>query len=120
MREMLKGKIHRAVVTEANPDYEGSVTLDPILMEAADILPYEKVHVLDITNGVRLETYAIRGELGQGQVCMNGAAARLVSRGHRVIILAYTIMSDVDAKEVKPHLVFVDENNRIRQAVGTH
>ena len=120
MREMLKGKIHRATVTDANPEYEGSVTLDPVLMEAADILPYEKVHVLDITNGTRLETYAIPGIPEQGEVCMNGAAARLVSRGHRVIILSYTLVSDEEARQVKPHLVYVDEDNRIRQPAEVH
>ncbi|MCS7295915.1 MAG: aspartate 1-decarboxylase, partial [Dehalococcoidia bacterium] len=86
---MLSGKIHRAIVTDANLHYEGSITLDPDLMDAAGILPYEQVHVLDVTNGARLETYAIRGERGSGEVCINGAAAHLIHRGDIVIILTY-------------------------------
>ncbi|MDW8047991.1 MAG: aspartate 1-decarboxylase, partial [Chloroflexota bacterium] len=89
---MLSGKIHRAIVTDANLHYEGSITLDPDLMDAAGILPYEQVHVLDVTNGARLETYAIRGERGSGEVCINGAAAHLIHRGDIVIILTYRWM----------------------------
>ena len=111
MRTMLKGKIHRARVTDANLNYEGSITIDTLLMEAADILPYEMVHVLDIDNGARFETYAIDGERGSGEICINGAAARLVAKGDLVIILAYEVVSDEEARSAKPRLVYVDENN---------
>ncbi|TEU02999.1 MAG: aspartate 1-decarboxylase [Dehalococcoidia bacterium] len=113
MRTMLKGKIHRARVTDANLNYEGSITIDELLMEAADILPYERVQVLDIDNGARLETYAITGERGSGEICINGAAARLVSVGDKVIILAYSIVSDEEARDAKPRLINVDERNAI-------
>jgi aspartate 1-decarboxylase len=113
MRTMLKGKIHRATVTDANLNYEGSVTVDELLMEAADILPYERVQVLDIDNGARLETYAIVGERGSGTICLNGAAARLVSVGDKVIILGYSIVTDEEARNAKPKLIRVDERNVI-------
>lgn len=113
MRTMLKGKIHRARVTDANLNYEGSITIDELLMEAADILPYEKVQVLDVDNGSRLETYAITGERGSGVICINGAAARLVSTGDKVIILAYSIATEDEAKKVKPKLIRVNELNAI-------
>jgi len=113
MRTMLKGKIHRARVTDANLDYEGSITIDELLMEAADILPYEKVQVLDIDNGARFETYAIEGESGSGEVCINGAAARLVSVGDKVIILSYRVVADEEARTTKPKLVYVDERNAV-------
>jgi len=115
---MLKSKIHRAQVTEADLHYEGSLTLDPILMEAADILPFELVHVLDITNGTRLETYAIEGEQGSGEVVINGAAARLVQKGDLVIILAYGSVSEEEARRFQPRLVYVDEENRIVRLGG--
>lgn len=111
MRTMLKSKLHRATVTDANVDYEGSITLDPALMRAADILPYEQVHVLDVDNGARLETYAIEGR--PGEVCINGAAARLVDKGHRVIILTYRTVESLRAREVKPRLVYLNERNEI-------
>ncbi len=113
MRTMLKGKIHRARVTEVNLDYEGSITIDRLLMEAADILPYEMVHVLNINNGARFQTYAIEGEPGSGEVCINGAAARLVSKGDTIIILAYTAVADEEARAVQPRLVCVNERNAI-------
>lgn len=113
MRLMLSAKIHRATVTEANLHYEGSITLDPDLMEAAGILPYEQVHVLDITNGARLETYAIRGERGSGEVCINGAAAHLVKEGDLVIILTYRWMEEEEARRAAPRHVYVDASNRI-------
>ncbi len=113
MRLMLSAKIHRATVTEANLHYEGSITLDPDLMEAAGILPYEQVHVLDITNGARLETYAIRGERGSREVCINGAAAHLVKEGDLIIILAYRWMAEEEALRAAPRHVYVDEANRI-------
>ena len=110
---MMAGKIHRATVTEANLDYEGSITLDPILMDAAGILPYEQVHVLDVTNGARLETYAITGRHGSGEVCINGAAARLVHERDLVIIVTYRQMSDEAAAVLAPRQVHVDSTNRI-------
>jgi aspartate 1-decarboxylase len=110
---MLKGKIHRAHVTGADIDYEGSITLDPLLMEAADIIPFEQVHVLDITNGARLQTYAIEGQRGGGEVVINGAAARMVGEGDMVIVLAYHTVSEEDARKLSPRLVYVDEANRI-------
>ncbi|GMV84842.1 MAG: aspartate 1-decarboxylase [Dehalococcoidia bacterium] len=110
---MMSGKIHRATVTQANLDYEGSITLDPDLMDGAGILPYEKVHVVDVTNGARLETYAIKGERGSGEVCINGAAAHLVHRGDIVIIIAYQQMTDAEARDLAPRMVYVDAFNRI-------
>lgn len=113
MRIMMSGKVHRATVTEANLQYEGSITLDPDLMEAAGFLPYEQVSVLDVTNGARLTTYAIRGTRGTGEVCINGAAAHLVNKGDIVIILAYQEMDEAAARSLEPHLVYVDGQNRI-------
>ncbi len=113
MRTMLRGKIHRATVTEANVDYQGSITLDAALMEAAGILPFEQVHVLDITNGARLQTYTIEGERGSGVVCLNGAAARLIDEGDLVIILAYDLVADEEARDWRPTLVYVDERNQV-------
>ena len=114
MRTMLKSKIHRATVTGANIAYEGSVTLDKTLMEAADILPYEMVHVLDVNNGQRFQTYAIEGEAGSGSVILNGAAARLVSKGDIVIILTYNTVTNEEAQFIEPKLVYVDADNAIR------
>jgi aspartate 1-decarboxylase len=113
LRTVLKSKIHRARVTQADLHYEGSITIDPDLMQAADILPFEQVHVLDVDNGARLTTYAIEGERGSGQVCINGAAARLVSVGDTVIILTYATATEAEARELRPALVYVDESNRI-------
>jgi len=113
MRTMLKGKIHRATVTEANVDYEGSITIDQELMEAADILPYEQVHVLDVENGARLVTYTIEGERGSGVICMNGAAAKLVHKGDKVIIISYCTVSDFEARSLVPKLVYVNSQNAI-------
>ena len=109
MRIMLKGKIHRAHITDCNIDYEGSITIDRKLMEEADILPYEQVQVLDINNGSRFTTYAIEG--GPGEICVNGAAARLVSLGDLVIILSYCHLNDEEARTFRPKLVHVDANN---------
>lgn len=114
MRTMLKSKIHRATVTGANIAYEGSITLDKTLMEAADILPYEMVHVLDVNNGERFQTYAIVGEPGSGSVILNGAAARLVSKGDIVIILTYNTVTNEEAQFMEPRLVYVDADNAIR------
>jgi len=113
VRTMLKSKIHRARITEVNVDYEGSLTIDRLLMEAADILPYEKVQLVDINNGARLETYAVEGEPGSGTICVNGAAARLAAKGDLVIILTYSQVSDEEASTMKPNLVHVDSRNRI-------
>ncbi len=113
MRTVLKSKIHRARVTDANLDYEGSISIDRLLMEAADILPYEMVHVLNVNNGARLQTYAIEGEKGSGEVCINGPAARLVSRGDTVIILSYAVVGDEEARSIEPKLVYVNEQNAI-------
>lgn len=112
-REMLKSKIHRAKVTEADINYVGSITLDADLMKAADLLPYEKVQVVDVDNGARLETYAIEGPPGSGVVGMNGAAARLVHKGDRIIVLAYATVTEEEARRLRPTVVFVDEANRI-------
>ena len=109
MRIMLKSKIHRAHITDCNIDYEGSITIDRKLMEEADILPYEQVQVLDINNGSRFTTYAIEG--GPGEICVNGAAARLVSLGDLVIILSYCHLNDEEARTFRPKLVHVDANN---------
>ena len=116
-RKMMKSKIHRATVTDANLHYQGSVTLDPLLMEAADILEYEQIDVLDVTNGNRLTTYAISGAPGRGEVCLNGAAAHLVSRGDLVILVTYADYEDEEARRHRPRLVFVDERNRL---LGAH
>ena len=118
MRIMLKSKIHRARVTEANINYEGSITIDKKLMEAADILPYEQVNVLDVNNGARLTTYAIEGEPGSGIICLNGAAARLVAVGDIVIILTYTNVEEKDAIDYHPRLVYVNADNEITAVKG--
>ncbi len=116
MRTMLKSKIHRATVTGANVNYEGSVTLDPVLMEAADILPYEQVQILDINNGARLTTYAIEGHRGSGELVINGAAARLVHEGDLAIIITYRDVPEEETRAHKPTLVYVDEDNRITRS----
>ena len=113
MRIMLKSKIHRARVTETNIDYEGSITIDKRLMEEADILPYEQVQVLNINNGARFTTYAIEGE--SGEICLNGAAARLVSKGDIVLILSYCHVEDTEAYNFIPKLVCVDAKNAITE-----
>lgn len=113
MRTVLKSKIHRATVTQADLHYEGSITIDRALMEAADILPYEQVHVLDVNNGSRLTTYAIEGERDTGQICINGAAAHLVDPGDIVIILTYQSATEAEAHDADPRLVYVDERNHI-------
>lgn len=116
MRVMLKSKIHRATVTDCNVNYEGSITIDRKLMQAADILPYEQVHVLDVNNGQRLITYAIEGEAGE--ICLNGAAARLVQKGDIVIILTYTDVKEENARLHHPKLVYVDAKNHITAMKG--
>lgn len=120
-RTMLKSKIHRATVTGASLDYVGSITVDESLLEAADILPHEQVQVLDINNGARFETYAIVGERGSGTICVNGAAARLVQPGDKVIILTYVVVNEAEAREMSegPIVVHVDEENRMLPSVDT-
>jgi aspartate 1-decarboxylase len=117
MRIMLKSKIHRATVTQADINYEGSITIDTELMEAANILPYEKVQVLDIDNGSRLETYAIEGEAGSRIICMNGAAARLVHPGDKVIILTYHDVPEEETRNYHPIVINVDEKNNIVNSI---
>ena len=112
-RNMLLSKIHRARVTGADLHYEGSITVDEILMEAAGMLPYERVQVLNISNGERAETYVIAGERGSGQIILNGAIARMAQEGDPVIILAYGWVEDSIALKVKPKIILVDEKNRI-------
>lgn len=111
-RTMMKSKIHRATVTDANLHYVGSVTIDPLLMEAADILENERVDVLDVTNGNRLTTYAIPGAPGRGEICLNGAAAHLVSRGDLVILVTYAEFEEAEARRHVPRTIFVDRENR--------
>ncbi|MCC6037750.1 aspartate 1-decarboxylase [Fervidibacter sp.] len=113
MRILCKSKIHRATVTEANLNYEGSLTLDPLLMEAAGLVPFEQVHVLNLNNGARFETYLIEGERGSGTVCVNGAAARLVQVGDPVIVLAYALVPEDELSDFTARIVFVDEHNRV-------
>lgn len=111
MITMLKSKLHRAVVTEADVNYVGSITIDKELMDKADILEYEKVSVVDVENGQRFDTYVIAGEEGSRIICVNGAAARLVSVGDHIIIMAYRLIDEEKAKEHKPSVVFLDSNN---------
>lgn len=118
MRTMLRSKIHRARVTQCNVDYEGSITIDKRLMEAADLLTYERVDVLNINNGARFSTYVIEGERDSGEICLNGAAARLVAKGDIVIILSYHEVPDDEAATTTPTLVYVDTNNRIIEVKG--
>ena len=113
MRMMLKSKIHRATVTDANIDYVGSITIDKKLMRAADIVPYEQVHVLNINNGARFSTYAIEGVEGGGEICLNGAAARLAVKGDLVIILTYTQISEEQLINYQPKLIHVNGKNEI-------
>ena len=108
---LLKSKIHRATVTQADLNYVGSITIDSDLLRESGILEYEKVEIADITNGNRLETYAIAGEAGSGIICLNGAAAQLVNPGDKIIIMAYANMTPEEAKNHKPTVLFVDENN---------
>ena len=111
-RRMMKSKIHRATVTDANLHYVGSITVDRDLMDQADLLEYEQVAVVDIDNGARLETYVIEGERGSGSICLNGAAARLVSPGDRVIIISYAEYEDAELEGYEPTVVHVDSSNR--------
>ena len=114
-RKVLKSKIHRATVTDANLDYEGSISIDPILMRKANLIEFEKVHVLNITNGNRLETYVIRGKEKSGEICINGAAAHLVNINDLVIIASYCTIDETELKEFKPQIVLVNTNNKIKK-----
>ncbi len=113
MVTLMKGKIHRATITQADLNYVGSITVDEDLMDAAGIMEYEQVHVVDIDNGSRLVTYVIRGERGSGMICLNGAAARLVSVGDKCIIMCYAAFTAEEARQHEPAVIFVDENNRL-------
>ena len=115
LRTVCKSKIHRATVTEANVEYEGSITLDVELMRAADIVPYEQVHVVDVDNGARIVTYCIEGLPGSGTVCINGAAARLIEAGHRVIIISYAQASPAELEHLRPKVVLLGTRNTVRQ-----
>ena len=117
MRIMLKSKIHRACVTDANIDYEGSITIDKKLMAEVDILPYEQVQVLNINNGARFETYAIEGGEDSGEICINGAAARMAAKGDIIIILSYCHVSDDEARNIIPKLVYIDAKNTVIKGV---
>ena len=113
LHTMMKSKIHRATVTQADLHYVGSVTVDEDLLDAADLLPGELVHIVDVTNGARLETYTIAGERGSGVIGINGAAARLVQPGDLVILIGYGQMDDVEARSFSPHVVFVNAQNEV-------
>lgn len=112
---MLKSKIHRAVVTQAELDYVGSITIDIELLEKAGIFEYEKVQIVDINNGSRFETYTIAGERKSGVMCLNGAAARMVQKGDHIIIMTYVQVTPEEAKRMRPKVVFVDENNQVKK-----
>ena len=114
LRHMLKSKLHRAKVTDADLHYEGSITIDVGLLEAANILPYEKVAIYNVTNGERFTTYVIKGKRDSGVMCLNGAAARKASRGDIIIIATYTMLEDAEAKDWKPTCVLLDEHNKIK------
>lgn len=116
-RMMMNSKLHRAVVTEANLNYVGSITIDSALLEKANMLPNEKVHVVNNNNGARFETYIIAGERNSGVICVNGAAARLVQQGDVVIILSYVYMSNEEARNHEPTVLLMDENNKVVQVI---
>ncbi|MFH1406392.1 MAG: aspartate 1-decarboxylase [Candidatus Omnitrophota bacterium] len=115
LRVCYKSKIHGATVTEANLKYTGSITIDPKLLAAANILPHERVQIVNLNNGTRVETYVIPGKPGSGVICMNGAAARWASAGDTVIIISYCLLDDKEVKKYKPKAVFVDAKNRIKR-----
>lgn len=115
---MLKGKIHRATVTQAELDYVGSITVDMDLLEQAGILEYEKVQIVDVNNGSRFETYTIAGERGSGVMCLNGAAARMVQTGDKIILMAYAQVTPEEASELRPTVLFVDEKNKVTKVTN--
>jgi len=114
LRILCKSKLHRVRVTDADLHYEGSLTIDRDLMDAADLVPYEKVQVVNINNGTRAETYVIEGKRGTGEICVNGALARWAQKGDLLIIIAYGAFAQDEVKEFSPKIIFVDENNRIK------
>ena len=116
--KMLKGKIHRAIVKQAELNYVGSITVDPVLMQAAGILEYENVQIVDIENGNRFETYTIAGEPGSGMICLNGAAARMVQTGDKIILMAYAQVTPEEASELRPTVLFVDEKNKVTKVTN--
>ncbi|HEY1191262.1 MAG TPA: aspartate 1-decarboxylase [Gemmata sp.] len=116
-RFMMKSKLHRATVTETNVDYEGSLTIDTNLLEAADILPHEQIHVWDVTNGTRLVTYALEGPRGSGVICVNGAGAHLIRTGDVVIIATFAEFEDAEARKHAPRVVFIGPENTIKGAI---
>ena len=118
LRTVCKSKLHRATVTEANLEYAGSLTLDARLMKAADLVPYEQVHVVDVDNGARIVTYCLEGPPGAGTVCINGAAARLISAGDKVIIISYAQVTPAELDELSPKVVLLDERNRIQEVAA--
>lgn len=113
LRTILKSKIHKATVTEANVDYEGSITIDKDIMEAAALLEYEHVHVLSLSSGERLETYAICGRPGSGQICMNGAAAKVIAKGEKVIVLSFVQIGDDEARVLVPKAIILNDKNEV-------
>ena len=115
LRSMMKSKIHQATVTEANLQYEGSITIDRTLLRAADLLPGEQVHIVNLNNGSRIETYCVEGPAGSGTICMNGAAARWAQVGDQVIIISYAMMEEEQARLNRSKIVFVDRSNKIRE-----
>ena len=115
---MLKAKIHRATVTQAELDYVGSITVDVDLLEQAGILEYEKVQIVDVNNGSRFETYTIAGERGSGVMCLNGAAARMVQTGDKIILMAYAQVTPEEASELRPTVLFVDEKNKVTKVTN--
>ncbi|MBI3323534.1 MAG: aspartate 1-decarboxylase [Candidatus Omnitrophica bacterium] len=117
LRSMMKSKIHQATVTEANLQYEGSITIDADLLRAADLLPGEQLHVVNLNNGSRIETYCVEGPAGSGTICMNGAAARWAQVGDTVILISYALLEEREARGLKPKVVFVDRSNRIRETI---
>jgi aspartate 1-decarboxylase len=116
--KMLRAKIHRATVTQADIEYVGSIAIDPDLYEAVGILPHEEVLVADLNNGARFETYVIPGQRGSGVICVNGAAARLVATGDRIIVMAFAYVTPEEAKTLQPGVVLVDEKNRVAKRLG--
>lgn len=118
LRTVLKSKIHGATVTEANLKYTGSITIDSKLLKATDILPNERVQIVNLNNGSRVETYVVEGRAGSGTICMNGAAARWAHKGDIVIIISYCHVDNAEAKKIKPRIVFVDTKNRIERIKG--
>lgn len=118
-REMMSGKLHRATVTQADLNYVGSITIDPLLLEAVDMFENEKVQVVNNNNGARLETYIIPGTPGSGTICLNGAAARLVQPGDQVIIISYKMMTEEDARNHKPKVAILNDENNIVEMMGT-